>query len=372
MKRIVFLMSDTGNGHRAAAEAISTALKIKYGDAVHCEIVDVFKNYTPFPFRNFPEYYPRIVTRSSRLYGVGYRLSDTPRRARLLASALRVVSRASMHRLSSDYLADAIVSTHSIVTRPSLSAFTNSKNRPQFITVVVDLVSTHMFWYDKRCDLFLLPTEMAYQRGIKAGIQPGKMVVTGMPVHPRFLSSMLDKPTSRNLLGWDRDLPTVLLIGGGDGMGRLYDIAHEINENRLPCQLTIITGRNVALRRRLEAINWNHPVHIYGFANNMYELMSASDVLITKAGSLTISEACVVGLPMLLYEALPGQEEGNLNYIIDFEAGFYAPSTKTIVRRLREMLAEDGSILQRCAANAKKLGRPEAVWQIAESIWNQL
>lgn len=162
------------------------------------------------------------------------------------------------------------------------------------------------------------------------------------------------------------------MVGGGDGMGKLYDIAVEINDSGIPCQLTIITGRNTRLRSVMETINWKIPVHIYGFARNMNELMQASDILLSKAGSLTISEACVMGLPLLLYEALAGQEEGNLQYIIDGQAGLYTPSTQTILRRLKEFLVDDVGKLEFYAANAKKLGKPDAVWDIADKIWQQM
>lgn len=372
MKRIVFLMSDTGHGHRAAAEAISAALKHLYGDAVQCEIVDVFKRYTPFPFRNFPEYYPQMMKRGSRLYQLGYKISNTPRRARLLSSALHAFSYPMLRQLTRDYNADAIVSTHSIITAPSLDAFNRLQNRPLFITVVVDLVSTHMFWYDKRSDLLLLPTEIAFQHGVSAGIQPQRMVVTGMPVHPNFIRGPISKAEARSLLGWDPDLPAVLLVGGGDGIGHLYKVADKINKSEIPCQLAIITGRNQRLQKALQSINWNLPVHLYGFTDGMYTMMSSSDVLITKAGSLTISEACVTGLPMILYQALPGQEEGNLDYITSAGAGVYAPSAKTIALKLQEFLAEDGALLKQYAENARKLSRPNAVWEIARSIWEQL
>lgn len=372
MKRIVFLMSDTGNGHRAAAEAISAALKIRYGDAVQCEIVDVFKHYTPFPFRNFPEYYPKMMVHTSNLYGLSYKLSNTPRRARFLTSVLHAYSYPLIRNLPTDYDADAVVSTHSIITGPSLSAFRRLDKRPLFFTVIVDLVSAHMFWYDTRSDMLLLPTEIAYQNGVNAGVHPNRMVVTGIPVHPDFARSTFDQQTARHELGWEKDLPVILLVGGGDGIGRLYDIADKINDSSIPCQLAIITGRNAKLRQSLESILWKRPVNIYGFTSEMYKMMSASNILITKAGSLTISEAFVAGLPMLLYEALPGQEEGNLRFVVDTETGLYAPSSKTMVRRLRELLVDDDSRLKRYASNAKKLGRPDAVWKIAESIWQQL
>jgi 1,2-diacylglycerol 3-beta-galactosyltransferase len=371
MKKVLFLLSDTGNGHRAAAEAIGTALKIKHGDSVHYDLVDVFKSYTPFPFRTFPEFYPLMVKYSSKLYGMSFNMSNTPRRANLLSWGMYTISQLHLRKITQDYTPDVIVSTHSIITKPVLTAFSRLPQAPPFVTVVVDLVSTHMLWYDNRSDMTLLPTEIAYRKAIEAGLNPQQMILTGPPVNPHFLENITDKASARHELGWDPHLPTILLTGGGDGMGKLYTIARAINESRIGCQLAIITGRNQQLRKELELCQWNQPTHVYGFVHNMYLMMSAADILVTKAGSLTISEACIAGLPMLLYEAIPGQEDGNLTYVVEQQIGKYAPSLRTIVRRIKEWIVDSPLLLEECAIRARLASKPGAVWEIANTIWNQ-
>lgn len=259
-----------------------------------------------------------------------------------------------------------------MLTHPTFRLASQLKKPPLLFTVVVDLVSTHMFWYDKRTDIFLLPTQAAYERGLKAGVPKGKMLVTGIPVHPNFSSETSDKVAMRKQLGWHEDLPTLLVAGGGDGMGKLYEIASHICDRALPIQVAFVTGRNEMLQRALEGMTWRYPVHVYGFVENMHELMTASDLLVTKAGSLTISEAFVKGLPIVLYGVLPGQEEGNLDYVVDNEAGCYAPSNKTILKRIESILLDSGATLQTFTANARRLGSPNAVWDVADMIWQHL
>ena len=110
---------------------------------------------------------------------------------------------------------------------------------------------------------------------------------------------------------------------------RLEKTAHAINEARLDAALVIITGRNRDLKYRLEQYDWNMPVSIYGFVRNMPDFMQASNVLVTKAGPGTISEACISGLPIILYSKVPGQEDGNVDYVVNEGAGVWAPATGT-------------------------------------------
>lgn len=371
MKRVLFLMSDTGGGHRAAAEAIRDALEIRYGDVVKSEMIDVFRGYSPFPFKYAPELYPWLISHSKSSWGVGYKLSNTRGRARAMSRGMYVTMEKGLRQMLHDHPADVVVCVHSILARASMLAMMREEMRPPFIVVVTDLVSTHQLWYDRLADLTLVPTEPAYQRGLQAGLHPNDMVITGLPVHPRFSQKLADKAAARQQLGWDPDLPAVLIVGGGDGMGPLYKTARAINARRAKCQLIIIAGRNKALKAQLDEAEWNHPVHTYGFVTDMPLLMAASDVLVTKAGPATICEACIAGLPMILYDAIPGQETGNVEYVLSNQAGEFAPSARAVADTLVDWLADGHAGLMRRAERARALGRPNAVWDIADAIWEE-
>ncbi len=369
VKRIVFLMSDTGGGHRAAAEAIMDALGITHPGEVEMEMVDVFREYTPFPYKYMPEFYPWLINNSKSSWGVGYKLSNTRARAKALSQGMYAYSESRLKQMTREHPADVVVCVHSVLTRPCMEAYAKLETRPQFVVVVTDLVSTHMFWYDRRADLTLVPTQPAFDRGLKAGLSADQMHIIGLPVNPKFSERLKDRDVARAELGWDPNLPAILLVGGGDGMGPLFKTAKAINTRRLKCQLAVVAGRNKQLKEKLETSAWNQPTHVYGFVNNMPLLMGAADILVTKAGPATLNEACIAGVPSVIYDAIPGQETGNVEWVVSNDAGVFAPSPRQVANAVESWLSSGGQELQRRAQAAAKIGTPNAVWEIANYVW---
>jgi len=136
---------------------------------------------------------------------------------------------------------------------------------------------------------------------------------------------------------------------------------------RLPVALAIITGRNKVLRGHLERRRWGLPVRIYGFVNEMPAMMRAADILVTKAGPGTISEAFIAGLPMVLYSKMPGQEDGNVSFVVDTGAGVWAPEPEETVEALRRWLVHPAE-REKAADVCRRLARPEASRQIARIL----
>ncbi|MBC7810975.1 MAG: galactosyldiacylglycerol synthase [Burkholderiales bacterium] len=365
-------MSDTGGGHRAAAEAIRDALVIRHGDEVQVELVDVFRHYSPFPFKYMPEFYPWWVNHSKSSWAMGYKLSNTKARARMVARSLYLSIEKGLKQMFREHPADVVVCVHSLFSQTAIRALNRTfDERPPFMIVVTDLVSTHMFWYDKHADRCLVPTKPALERGLEAGLRRDQMRLTGLPVNPGFTESLPTKAAARAELGWDPDLPAVLLVSGGEGMGPLYETARAINNMNLPCQIAVVAGRNRQLKADLEASTWHHPAHIYPFINFMPTLMAAADILVTKAGPATITEACIAGLPLILSDAIPGQETGNVEFIMKNKAGVYAPSPDAVAAAVKSFLSDGPAGLAKRSERVKKLALPNAVWDIADEVWEQ-
>lgn len=370
-KRILFLMSDTGGGHRAAAEALREALYLQQGkSAVSVELVDVFRDYSPPPFKYMPEFYPWWINRSKSSWGAGYNLSNTKRRARLLSDTVYMTIGKKLRQMFHEHPADVVVSVHSVLTRPSARAMAYLPQRPPFMVVVTDLVSTHHFWYDKWVERCLVPTQEAYDRGLSAGLTPDQLRITGLPVHPDFVQGLTSQTEARATLGWNSDCPAILIVGGGEGMGRIYETARAINAQHPDCQLHIIAGRNQQLKQQIENSNWNMPVTAYGFRTDMPVFLAATDIIITKAGPATITEACIAGVPMILYDAIPGQETGNVEFVVQNDVGVFAPEPENVAETLISWLNEGHEGLVKRSERARRLGRPNAVFDIADEVWN--
>jgi 1,2-diacylglycerol 3-beta-galactosyltransferase len=364
-KRILILFSDTGGGHRSSAEALREALLADYSDQCRVEITDFFLHGAPFPFRRFPDWYPWMVRRR-RIWRRGFILSDGPWRSRALSTAVWPAVRQAVRRFVAEHPADVIVSVHPLFQVPVLRAL--GRARPTFLTVVTDLVSTHALWYHPGVDHCYVPTERARVRALACGLSPGQVEVIGLPIAAKFRLPQPDRSEARAALGWLPGLPTVLLMGGGDGLGPILEMAQAVDQTRLPLQLAVVAGRNEVLRRRLEATRWGVPAHIYGFVTNMPELMAGADMIVTKAGPSSISEAFSAGLPIILSGALPGQEEGNVDYVVREGAGIWAPRPVQVAEAVRAWLESPGDRLRAAAQNARRLAQPEAAVHIAREI----
>jgi len=360
--KVLFLFSDTGGGHRSAAEAIIESLELMYPGKLQTEMVDIFRAAPPPLGLAIPTY--PAMAQMPALWGSTYKWSNGRRRARFIHDALWLYVRRAAHRIIDEHPADLIVSVHPV---PNMAVTRAMTTKTPYIIVVTDMVSTHAMWYDRRADLVIVPTEEARQRGLDLGLPAKQMEVVGLPVADRFCHSLGTRAELRKQLGWPADLPMILMVSGGEGMGPLGRTALAIDKANLPAGLAIVAGRNVKLRAKLEKHNWNMPTKIYGFVREMPLLMQASDVLVTKAGPGTISEAFIAGLPLILYSRMPGQEEGNVTYVIEQGAGVWAPDADQVVDTLSTWL-KDPNLLAQISRNSKRLGRPNSSRRICQEI----
>lgn len=361
-------MSDTGGGHRSAAEAITTALARAFPARYTVTLVDVFKRAARFPLNYAPETYLPFTTYLEWLWGVGFRVLNHRRITRLITPYLRWSIARGLRALLREHQPDLVVSTHPIFVSLGYRALRDLGARAPFITVVTDLFDAHCFWFDPAVDLCIVPTEGAYRVARRFGMPAAKLRVIGQPVSLAFADARLTPRDARSKLGLDPARTTILLVGGGEGMGPLFDIARAIERERLPIQLVVIAGRNQALRARLRAATWQTPIHIEGFVTNMPEWMRAADLIITKAGPGTISEALVCGLPILLSGFLPGQEAGNVTFVEQSGVGVLRQNPTALAHTLREWLTPGNPTLAQLAARAREHARPYAALDIAKVL----
>jgi 1,2-diacylglycerol 3-beta-galactosyltransferase len=369
MKQVAFLMSDTGGGHRAAGRALEAALDMRYPGMFETHYVDVFREYTFPPWKYAPELYPLWVKHSIGTYGLYFWFFDRVMELPLARNTLpTLIARDRMRQLVADYAPDILVVVHGAFSRFAVATRDALKLPLPVVTVITDMAKPHLGWYHPGVDRCLVPCEAAYQRGLKAGMDPAQMRITGHPAHPKFALYQAEKSDARRALGWPQGVPTALVLGGGEGMGEIEDIALAINARALALQLVIICGRNDELRGRLQAVTWNQHTHVLGFVDNIEVMMRAADVLITKAGPGTIAEAAISGLPMILSGAIPFQESPNIDFVVEHGAGVHAPSPEEIAATLRAWLASGDGTLRRLAAGTRQIAYPNASFDIADEI----
>lgn len=366
---LVFLFSDTGGGHRSAAEAIIEAMELDYGDdAFTSELVDFYRGFGPGPMRVMPELYPEMV-KARRLWQASFYATDGRPQARLMTASLWPLMRTSVKKIIRSHPADLVVTVHPLANTFALMAL--GPRRPPFYTVVTDLVTTHALWFDTRSDRILVPTEEARERALAYHMPAEKVEVVGLPVAERYCTPVGDKKELRARLGWPLEKPTVLLVGGGEGMGPLGKTARAIDESGLDVALVIVCGRNEKLRARLSSYEWENPTFIHGFTRDMPDFMRASDVIVTKAGPGTIAEALNANLPIILYSKIPGQEDGNVTYLVSEGAGVWAPKPQLVVRTLTRWICrphERAHVVEMTRRSA----RPDASHVVARRLGERL
>ena len=368
--RILIITSNTGGGHHSLALAIRESL-LQLAPQAQVVIADIFA-HLPFPLSRVGRLYGPVVQYSRGLWQLLWYLTKSPDKAEWLIKAIAPLARPTLRNLLRKQCPDAVVSVHSLCVHALAQARQELGLLIPQVTVVLDLVNIHPTWGCPTVDCCVVPTEPARQQILRYGIPAERVRLLGLPVGGRFRPMRGgEKQQLRRQLNLDVEQPVALLVGGGEGIGPLEEITQAVAMALAAeghGQLVIICGRNEHLRQQLARRMWPIPVTVQGFVTNMPDWMGAADLIITKAGPSTIAEALVVGLPILLCGFIPGQEEGNVPFVVEQGAGVYVEKPTEIARRVGEWLRPGNPMLVQMAARARALGRPAAAAAVAEEI----
>jgi UDP-N-acetylglucosamine:LPS N-acetylglucosamine transferase len=369
--RILFAISDTGGGHRSGAAALHAALLQHPGtQGLEYDTIDMITS-TGLPLlRNAPGLYDDLSTRWLPLFDLLFQLTNGRRRIDTISQIAYVSAQRNIYRTIESFKPDLIVSVHPLANR-FIGHARRTYNMPfRFITVVTDLVSVHTAWGDLDADLCIAPTQEGADVLIKQGMPRDKVLYAGFPVHPKFTACTLSTPDARALTRIDAQRFTVLLTAGGVGSGRLRELVVALHAAHPAMQLLVVTGRNAGLRSELQRLGLPAHVHIYGFVDNMEQLMAASDVVVTKAGPGTLMEALVMRRPVVITEAVGMQERGNIDFVVQRGLGAYSrriPDIVTAVTALMEPATHAATVARLADAVPRDGAR-----RIADIILHQL
>jgi 1,2-diacylglycerol 3-beta-galactosyltransferase len=368
--RILILMADQGGGHRAAAQALTEAIRHLAGGPIEVEMVDFIDLAGPMSSARLASIYRMNVNYLAPLHVAVWRIGDRlPGLTRAVVQVLMPRARPRLRELVRRWRPCAVISVYPLANHETVRALAALDRRLPLVTVVTDLGRPPAVWFAPGLDLYIVPCEGARGVALDAGVAEDKVRVLGLPLGNAFLTPVIDSGRLRGELGLNDPRRMVLIVGGGEGMGRLESIARAIAASRLDVQLVIVAGRNDRLRQRLEQVSWGVPTSIHGFVNNMPALMRAADVIVTKAGPHTVMEAMTVGCPVILSGFVPPQEEGVVRLVLEAGAGVLATTPGKVVDALRTLLRPDSDAVDRMVANARRLARPTAALDIARTIF---
>jgi processive 1,2-diacylglycerol beta-glucosyltransferase len=234
--------------------------------------------------------------------------------------------------------------------------------------IVTDFV-VHPFWIYPNIDLYAVATPEMQQTLVARGVERERIVLSGIPVDPRFGNGRVPVAELRARLGLPVDRSIVLMMGGGLGIGPLDVMIRALGRLDVPVAGAIIVGRNGRLEKRVLdlAERTDYPLRVFGFVDNVFDYMHASDVLVSKPGGLTSSEALSAELPMVLIKPLPGQEERNTRYLVSRRAAVRAGNEREVARAVEDILRSPEH-RARLQARIGALRRPHAARAVAERI----
>lgn len=367
--RIAILHATAGSGHRSAALAIAKAFG-QLAPGAQVREVDTLVYASRFYRTTFSEGYNAMAARAPRLWGALYALWAQEGVNRSAGPAREAFDRLALRKLVrvvERERPDAIVCTHFL----PVEALYPSRGRGRLavpIHVVITDFTAHPLWAYPYVDRYYVASDAVADELAGHGVPRERIEVTGIPVDPRF-EVMAGREAVRARFGFAADRPLVLVMGGGAGVGPMAELAERLADLPAQPQVLVLCGTNEGLRARIEALAEGRDgrVHAMGFTPHVDVLLEAADLLVSKAGGLTCSEALIKHTPLVVFRPTPGQEVGNARFLESHGAAVYADSLDSVAATVERWLA-DPSALARAQESAARLARPRAAHDVAARV----
>jgi len=367
-KPILILTSDAGFGHRSAAHAIRDALQELYGSQVDATIANPTEaEFTPELLVDLEQGYDEMVVENPELYRLSYHALDAPLISDVVRGIVGRMYRKSLRNLIEDLCPRGIITTYPFHADSAAAVLKEMKYTCPLAVAVTDITDVQSLWYSQAATTHYVPTTAIRDQAIENNIPPTRIQVTGLPVDPAIALEKRTVPELRGTLGWNQKMPTCLVVASPrtKEMVRISDLLLHLPD----LQVVVVCGGNRQLYSQLlDKTNKDH-FYLFDWVNNMPQLMIAADFIVSKAGGLIVSEALASGTPLILSEALPGQEIGNMRYVVNNKAGAWAPGPLEVLTTAISFLKDESAELKTFRENARKLGKPEAAFDIARSFW---
>ena len=360
-----------GAGHERAARAVAAALdEIRPGTVV--DVRDALELSSLFLRTTYASTYNRVLARAPRVWGQVYKLNATPYDSfrQRMRTWLAVWGSPKYFEAIRTFGPDAILCTLFLPAEVLATWREEGKVGVPVATVITDF-AIHPVWVHRGMDHYFVAADSVKEELIDTGlVTDDRVTVTGIPIDPKFAVPIAAADARRDLgLDPDPSRLTLLLMGGGYGWGPIETMLDVVLAMPERVQALVIAGRNEALRSRLAARAAGVPdrVKVHGFTDRVETFLAASDVILSKTGGLTVSESMAVGVPMVVFRPLPGQEERNCDFLQESGAGIRVHDYEELHFRLMRFFHDPGR-LGEMKANARRVGRPRSAFAVAERL----
>lgn len=388
-KKILIMSASTGGGHNRAARAIKEELESRtIGNmSIECEIVDSLKLVNNTMDKVISRGYEKSALYTPKAYGSVYRFSETTIASKneFKTNPLTSLMARKFKHLLNESTPDLIIGTHPF---PMIALSTLKKNNnihslsrsesfykstkvdiPPMISVLTDY-TTHSTWIQNEIDYYIVGHEYVKELLVYEGVDSEKVKAFGIPVEKSFLSHR-DRETVLTELGLSPEKLTVLLMGGSFGAGNIKETLEDLITIDRDFQILVITGRNEHLKdklsKMLDSTIHNKNICLLGYTNKMNDILASIDVLISKPGGLTTTEALLNDVPMIVPYFIPGQEEENLDFLTNCGAALRT-TKKYSLPVLLKVLIDDPSRLDNLRKNIKSIRKFDSAVNISNLV----
>ncbi|HEX2926527.1 MAG TPA: glycosyltransferase [Ruminiclostridium sp.] len=360
--RVLILYVSVGTGHMKAAEALKESIEKQFPDW-KVDVLDALKYINPIIDKIVVNSYLGTLKRSPKVYSMIYTASGTGTGIYDMSKAVNKLLSYKLKSLINEYGPSALVCTHPFPVQMLSSLKKKNKIAVPTMAILTDYV-VHSLWLDSGMDAFIVANDNMKSEMVDRGIPSNIIFPYGIPVSPKFLAPT-DKKSLLLKYGLE-DKFTVLIMGGGMGFGNIEKTMVSLLDCEMDIQIIAVTGTNQKLKCQLEeyAAESNKNVLILSYTDRVNELMDISDLLITKPGGMTVSEALVKGLPIFIISPIPGQEEGNASFLIRSGVANKIDGFDSLVNVLSQV-AKNPTALRTMRENSKELGKPHSAHDIA-------
>ena len=368
MKRILVAYATAGIGHKKSALAVKAALDEIAPKDVEIKLIDAL-DYTNPGFKWFYlQSYLFMVSRTPTLWGLSYYLTDNPV-VNLLVSRLRRLNNWLSSKRLLEFLVswrpDVIISTHFFASEVISDMKGQANLESRLITAITDY-KAHAWWVAENTDLYVVASDDTKADLVRWKVDESRIKVLGIPVEPVF-SKPVDGKAILDKNGLDDDRLTMLVIGGGFGVGPIEEIVKIIDGISRPLQIITICGHNDELVGRLEGLKagFKHRMIVLGFVDNVYEYMEIADLLISKSGGITVSESLAKELPMVVVSPIIGQETSNCSFIVSHGAALKVDNIGKLKEALEKLTAHPERLVE-MRIRIQDIRKPAACYDVAK------
>lgn len=367
MKVLLFSVT-AGEGHNTTAKAVARSLE---GMGAETRIVDAYRTSGRIMYHTVAGGYILVSSYLKYGYGIVYRMLEHRRGNSYRLSPARLSGRSlakKFKRIIDEYDPDVVVCTHSFAARILDIVKERYGMRAKTLGIVTDF-TMHPYWEEaQRLDRLILPCEPLIPLAYKKGFTDEQIRPLGIPVNPKFAVSV-DKNEARRILGLDSALPTLLVMSGSMGYGNIERVLRRLDRLDVPFQIIVVCGNNKKAYARIRERTWQKPLLALGYTDNVPLLMDASDLIISKPGGLTTSEALTRRLPMIIVNPIPGHEDRNVKFLTQTGSAV-APTKKLPLAETAKALITDPERRTEMQASIDMIRKPNAVLDLCNEIFS--